>query len=104
MRLRALSPPHKGPSGGHSRDGAYVKALRDLGQGEAFGFLGFDFRIGHASRCVAYVWDWVEKRVRRHLMGARHRPGFGWKRGSTEWFQEALGLYADYRVQHLGHT
>ncbi|MBI4591370.1 MAG: hypothetical protein HY725_21275 [Candidatus Rokubacteria bacterium] len=26
------------------------------------------FRLGHASRCFAYVRDWVEKKVRRHLM------------------------------------
>jgi RNA-directed DNA polymerase len=38
------------------------------------------FRIGHASRCFAYVRDWVEKKVRRHLMRARNRRGFGWKR------------------------
>jgi len=27
------------------------------------------FRIGHASRCFAFVRLWVERRVRRHLMG-----------------------------------
>ncbi len=26
-----------------------------------------DFRIGHASRCLTYVKDWVEGKVRRHL-------------------------------------
>ena len=28
---------------------------------------------------------WVEKKVRRHLMTARNRRGFGWKRWSTAW-------------------
>lgn len=55
------------------------------------------FRIGHASRCFAYVQDWVEKKLRRHLMRARNRPGFGWKRWSREWLYRRLGLYADYR-------
>ena len=36
------------------------------------------FRIGHSSKCFGYVKDWVEKKIRRHLMHARKRPGFGW--------------------------
>lgn len=35
------------------------------------------FRIGHAARCFAYVRHWVELKVRRHLMRARNRKGFG---------------------------
>jgi RNA-directed DNA polymerase len=130
----------------------------DLGQGEAFGFLGFDFRcvrslrgrwrpqytpkltqrtallgklkelfrrydsqpvgrviteinpilrgwvhyfrIGNSGRCFAYVMTWVEKKVRRHLMRARNRAGFGWKRWSTVGLHEALGLFHDYRVRY----
>jgi RNA-directed DNA polymerase len=58
------------------------------------------FRIGNARRCFAYVRYWVEKKVRRHLMGARKRQGFGWKRWSTAWLYERLGLLDDYRVQY----
>jgi RNA-directed DNA polymerase len=130
----------------------------DLGQGETFGFLGFDFRrvrswrgvwrpqvtpklaqrtallqklrevfqrhqsqpvgrviaeinpilrgwvnyfrIGNARRCLAYVRLWVEKKVRRHLMRARGRRGFGWKRWSTAWLHAGLGLFGDYRVRY----
>ena len=43
------------------------------------------FRVGHSSRCFGYVRDWVEKKLRRHLMSARNRPGFGWKRWSRAW-------------------
>jgi RNA-directed DNA polymerase len=129
----------------------------DLGKGESFGFLGFDFRrvcsrkgkwrphftpklkkrtalvaklreifrrkatqpvgkvverinpilrgwvnyfaVGHSSRCFSYVQDWVEKKVRRHMMRARKRRGFGWKRWSTEWLYEVLGLFNNYRVR-----
>jgi RNA-directed DNA polymerase len=60
------------------------------------------FRIGHATRCFAFVRLWVERRVRRHLMGARNRRGFGWKRWSTAWLHTTLGLFADYRVRYLG--
>jgi len=134
----------------------------DLGQGEAFGFLGFDFRrvrslrgrwrpqytpkltqrtalleklterfrrydsqpvgrviteinpilrgwvnyfrIGHSARCLAYVRNWVEKKVRRHLMRARNRAGFGWTRWSTVGLYEALGLFHDYRVRYGART
>jgi RNA-directed DNA polymerase len=134
--------------------------LVDLAKGEAFGFLGFDFRrvrsrrgvwrpeytptlqkrtallrqlkevfrrfqsqpvqrvleqinpvlrgwvtyfaIGHASRCFSYVRDWVEKKVRRHLMRARNRRGFRWKRWSRSWLYATLGLYNGYRVRHVG--
>ena len=128
----------------------------DLGQGEDFGFLGFEFRrvrslrgvwrpnytpqmqkrtallrklkevfrrfrsqpveriievinpilrgwvnyfaIGHSSRCFGYIRDWVEKKIRRHLMRARKRKGFGWKRWSRRWLYEQLGLFRDYQV------
>jgi RNA-directed DNA polymerase len=128
----------------------------DLGKGESFGFLGFEFRrvrslrgvwrpeyvpklkkrtallqklrdifrrfqsqpvgrvvelinpllrgwvnyfaVGHASRCFGFVRDWVEKKIRRHLMRARGRPGFGWDRWSRRWLYDRLGLFNEYRV------
>jgi RNA-directed DNA polymerase len=57
------------------------------------------FRVGDSSRCFAMVRDWVEKKIRRHLMRARGRPGFGWKRWSKHWLYDQLGLFNDYRVQ-----
>jgi RNA-directed DNA polymerase len=129
----------------------------DLGKGESFGFLGFEFRrvrslrgvwrpeyapklkkrtallqklrdifrsfqsqpvgrvvelinpilrgwvnyfaVGHASRCFGFVRDWVEKKIRRHLMRARGRQGFGWDRWSRRWLYDRLGLFNDYRVR-----
>jgi len=59
------------------------------------------FRIGHAARTLGFVKDWVEKKVRRHMMRARSRSGFGWKRWSRAWIYKTLGLFADYRVRHL---
>src|SRR6266702_5369732 len=35
----------------------------------------------------------------RHLMRARKRQGFGWKRWSREWIYNVLGLFNDYRVR-----
>jgi RNA-directed DNA polymerase len=128
----------------------------DLGKGESFGFLGFEFRrvrsrsgawrpyyapklkkrtavleklkdifrrfqsqavgrvvalinpilrgwvnyfaVGDASRCFGFVKDWVEKKVRRHLMRARGQRGFGWDRWSRRWLYDRLGLFDSYRV------
>ena len=56
------------------------------------------FRIGHSSRCFGYVRDWVERKIRRHLMRARKLRGFGWNRWSRVWLYKTLGLYGDYRV------
>jgi len=128
----------------------------DLGKGESFGFLGFEFRrvrsrtgawrprytpklkkrtalleklkeifrrfqsqsigrvvalinpilrgwvryfaVGDASRCFGFVKDWVEKKVRRHLMRARKLRGFGWDRWSKRWLYDRLGLFNGYRV------
>src|SRR5262245_36310903 len=39
------------------------------------------------------VKRWVEKKVRQHLMRARGRKGFGWKRWSSEWVYDRLGLF-----------
>ena len=60
------------------------------------------FRKGHASRCFSYVRHWVVKKVRRHLMRARQRQGFGWKRWSNDWLYAVLGLFKDYRVAGAG--
>jgi RNA-directed DNA polymerase len=56
------------------------------------------FAVGHSSRCFSMVKDWVEKKIRRHLMRARKRTGFGWKRWSSEWLYGTLGVFNDYRV------
>ena len=57
------------------------------------------FAVGHSGRCFTSIKDWVEKKIRRHLMRARKRQGFGWKRWSREWIYNVLGLFHDYRVR-----
>jgi RNA-directed DNA polymerase len=56
------------------------------------------FRVGHSSLCFGVVKRWVEKKVRQHLMRARGRKGFGWKRWSSEWLYDQLGLFNNYRL------
>ena len=59
------------------------------------------FRCGNSNRCFHYVRQWVDKKVRRHLMRARGKPGFGWNRWSREWLYKHLGLYGDYQIRYL---
>jgi RNA-directed DNA polymerase len=63
-----------------------------------------DCRSGHASRCLALVRGWVERRIRRPLRRARHRRGVGWKRGRTAWRQTTRGWCGDDRVRYLGRA
>jgi RNA-directed DNA polymerase len=58
------------------------------------------FRVGHSSECFGYIKDWVEKKIRRHLMNARKRRGFGWNRWTKAWFYDTLGLFSDYGVRY----
>ena len=57
------------------------------------------FAIGDASRCFGFVKDWVEKKVRRHLMRARNRKGFGWQKWSRRWLYDDLRLFNNYRLR-----
>ena len=60
------------------------------------------FAIGHSSRFFNYIQDWVEKKIRRHLMRSRKRRGFGWQRWSRQWLYDGLGLFQGYRVSRAG--
>ena len=56
------------------------------------------FAVGHSSRCFSFIKRWVEMKIRRHLMRAQGRKGFGWKRWSKQWLYHTLGLFNAYRV------
>jgi RNA-directed DNA polymerase len=58
------------------------------------------FAVGHSRRCFSFVSHWVEKKIRRHMLRARKRKGFGWARWSRRWLYEALGLFNGYRVRY----
>jgi RNA-directed DNA polymerase len=57
------------------------------------------FAWGNSDKCFYYIRNWVEKKVRRHLMRSRQRKGFGWKRWSSQWIYKELGLFNDYHVR-----
>ena len=57
------------------------------------------FSIGHSARCFRYIEQWVVRKVRRHLMRAKKRPGFGWKRWSNSFLYEKCNLHKGYHVR-----
>jgi RNA-directed DNA polymerase len=57
------------------------------------------FAVGHSSQCFSFISQWVERKIRRHLMRAQGRQGFGWKQWSKDWLYNTLGLFHDYRVR-----
>ena len=59
------------------------------------------FAVGHSSRCFSFVKDWVDRKMRRYLMRARQRSGFGWNRWSRQWLYEKLGLFNQYQLHRL---
>jgi RNA-directed DNA polymerase len=80
-------------------DSQPIRRVVDLVNPVLRGWVNY-FRIGHSARCFRYVREWVEKKVRRHMMRAKNRKGFGWKRWSRAWLYENLGLFRDYRIRY----
>jgi RNA-directed DNA polymerase len=56
------------------------------------------FRIGHSSKAFGYVKDWLTKKIRRHLMKAKGKMGFGWKLWSTKELYAIYNIYSDFKV------
>ena len=56
------------------------------------------FRIGHSSKAFGYVKDWLTKRIRRHLMRAKGKQGFGWKQWSTKGLYAKYNIYSNFKV------
>ncbi len=77
-----------------------VKNVIDLINPILRGWVNY-FRVGNSGECFNHVKEWVEKKVRRHLMRARSRKGFGWNRWSKDWLYDKLGLYNDYKKRYI---
>jgi RNA-directed DNA polymerase len=56
------------------------------------------FRIGHSSKAFGYVKDWLTKKIRRHLMRAKGKQGFGWKQWSTKGLYAKYNIYSNFKV------
>lgn len=60
------------------------------------------FRIGTSSRSFQYIKDWLNKKVRRHIMRQRKRKGFGWNRWSNDFIYNKLKLFNDFKIVRYG--
>ena len=56
------------------------------------------FKIGNSSKVFGYVKDWLTKKIRRHLMKAKGKQGFGWKQWSTKGLYAMYNIYSDFKV------
>jgi len=45
-----------------------------------------------------YVKDWLTRKIRRHLMKAKGKQGFGWKEWSTKGLYAVYNIYSDFKV------
>ncbi len=48
------------------------------------GWVNYYLRWDTPASASGFVKDWVEKKIRRHLLRARNRQGFGWARGGVK--------------------
>ena len=56
------------------------------------------FKIGDSSKVFGYVKDWLTRKIRRHLMKAKGKQGFGWKQWSTKGLYAVYNIYSDFKV------
>ena len=61
------------------------------------------FRVGHASRAFNEVRDYVEMKIRTLLTRRKRRrkTNVGWRRWSSTYLYETLGLYWDWKTHPL---
>jgi Group II intron, maturase-specific domain len=79
-RPRAASPSAHTPFTNKRFDSQPIGRVIELINPVLRGWVNY-FAVGHSSRCFSLIEDWVEKKIRRHLMRARQRKGFGWNGG-----------------------
>jgi RNA-directed DNA polymerase len=56
------------------------------------------FKIGNSGKVFGYVKDWLTRKIRRHLMRAKGRHGFGWTLWSTKGLYAMYKIYSDFKV------
>jgi RNA-directed DNA polymerase len=61
------------------------------------------FRVGNSSRAFSEVHEYVETKVRTLLTRRKRRrkTSIGWRRWSSEYLHDVLGLYWDWKIQPL---
>jgi hypothetical protein len=55
-------------------------------------------KIIGAVKVFGYVKDWLTRKIRRHLMRAKGKQGFGWTRWSTKGVYAICNIYSNFIV------
>ncbi len=55
------------------------------------------FRVGHSWKTFDYIKEWLNNRMRRHLMKSKGLRGYGWKQWSTKGLFAAYNIYSDFK-------
>ncbi|GAB3349639.1 group II intron reverse transcriptase/maturase [Arachidicoccus ginsenosidivorans] len=56
------------------------------------------FKYGNSSKFFGELKYWLNKKIRRHLMRAMKRKGYGWKRWSTKGLFAIYNIFCDFKV------
>ena len=56
------------------------------------------FKYGNSSKAFAEIHFWLNKKIRRHLMRAMKRQGYGWKRWSTTGLFAIYNIFSDFKI------
>ena len=58
------------------------------------------FRIGNSGKVFSNIKNWLDKKMRRHLMRSKGKKGFGWKRWSTKVLWSIYNVYNDFQIRY----
>jgi len=56
------------------------------------------FKYGNSSKAFGDLKDWLNKKIRRHLMRAMKRKGYDWKRWSRTGLFAIYNIFSDFKV------
>jgi len=59
------------------------------------------FRVGHSWKAFYYIKDWLNERMRRHLMRSKGQKGYGWKQWSTKGLFAVYNIYNDFKLTRV---
>jgi RNA-directed DNA polymerase len=71
--------------------------IRDIINPMLKGWVNY-FKYGNSSKTFADMHYWLNLTIRRHLMRAMKRKGYGWKRWSTKGLFAIYNIFSDFKV------
>ena len=71
--------------------------IRDLINPILKGWVNY-FKYANSTQVFSELRYWLNKKIRRHLMRAMKRKGYGWKRWSTTGLFAIYNIFCDFKV------